>query len=301
MNHLYFFYCIKFITFETENKIFNKIGFMRVKTFFALLKSKFFWRNIAVAIIIFIALWLLTFVWLKHYTHHDENIEVPPLSGLYVEEAEVQLQKLGLNYEIIDSVYSKKNKPGEIMEQKPIAGTLVKEGRKIYITTNAKNPRKIEVPDLRNISFRQAKFTLQNMGFGIGDIEYKPSEYSDLVLDLKFNGEPIAPGTKLNDGSVITLVVGKYNSNIQAIVPSLHGLTLAEARDLLSSSDLAVGSTNFDVDPADENDMDNYFVYHQSPEATKTVTAGKHVDIWLSKDKSKTYQEENKNSDEVFF
>ena len=109
------------------------------KNIIKFLKSKFVWGNILAAVILSIIVLVLLSWWLKSYTHHNESVEVPDLTGYYVEEAELILSELDLKYEVIDSVYKRELKPGEIAEQSPAPKTSVKKNRKIYITINRRS------------------------------------------------------------------------------------------------------------------------------------------------------------------
>ena len=107
-----------------------------MKTIWNFLKSRFLWVNILAAIVLCVVICWVVFWRLDVYTHHGEAVEVPDLSGMYVEEAELILKDCSLGYEIIDSVYIRSMRGGEIAEQTPIAGTKVKKNRKVYITVN---------------------------------------------------------------------------------------------------------------------------------------------------------------------
>ena len=77
------------------------------KNIIKFLKSKFVWGNILAAVILTIIVLVLLSWWLKSYTHHNESVEVPDLTGYYVAEAELILNELDLKYEVIDSVYKR--------------------------------------------------------------------------------------------------------------------------------------------------------------------------------------------------
>ena len=95
-----------------------------------------------------------------------------------------------------------------MIEQEPLAGTKVKEDRKIYITLNPSGYRKIVVPDLKERTFRQAKPTLEALGFRVGELTYIDNLGKDIVLKLKYKGKAINPGDKLAKTSKIDLVLG---------------------------------------------------------------------------------------------
>ncbi len=238
---------------------------------------------------------------LKSYTKHGEGVEVPNLHKMYVEEAEVILQSFGLTYEVIDSVYLRTLKPGEIAEQSPASGTLVKKNRTVYLTTNVKQKRMVKVPNLVGYSARKVQSNLRAIGFNADNITYKPYEYNDYVLELKYDGRSIKKGESLPDGSAITLLVGRADS-VQIMVPNICGSLRNNAVENLTQRSLNIGLESYDIAPTSDEEKQNYYVYHQSPAPGARVVAGKVVNIWLSKDANKKYEGgEVKSSDEEDF
>lgn len=173
----------------------------------AFLKN-FYVRNILWAAGIVGLLLLILTIWLSFYTRHGESVTVPDLRGLSVEEASQILSNKKLRFEIVDSVYIRGKKPGSIVEQIPAAELSVKEGRIIFLSINSNTVKKITVPDVRDISSRQAIATLTSVGFVVQTVVEVPSEYKDLVVDVIFRGRKILPGQKLPMGSSLILNVG---------------------------------------------------------------------------------------------
>lgn len=274
-----------------------------VKKIVDLIKSKFLWVNILVAIFSVVILISVVLFALKIYTNHGEAIKVPNLVGLYENEAEEAIKHTGLTFEIIDSVYTRDAKPGIIVEQTPNQGLSVKDGRVVYLTINAKQKRAITIPNLINVSQRQATYTLTSLGFNIGNVEIIPSEYTDLVLDIKYNGVSLKEGDKVPDGATLSLSVGRsdsvYNGEM-VIVPSLIGLSINEAEKIIANNNLVVGYVGFDnPQPATDKEKLSYKIYRQMPPVTEQVVPGKRVDLWLSKDPQKL-QQSNKKDDDFF-
>lgn len=146
--------------------------------------------------------------WISVYTHHNQAIEVPDLKGLQPEEAELILKKKDLRLQIADSVYSKNVAPGSVVEMIPPAGSKVKQNRIVFLTINAKTSQTVEVPDMFEISQRQAEATLRSLGFVIDSIEYVPYQYKGLVINILNNGNIVEPGKRLPMGSHLWLQVG---------------------------------------------------------------------------------------------
>jgi len=59
---------------------------------------------------------------------------------------------------------------------------------------------------------RQAEPTLLAMGFKIGKVSTRP-HISDQVLEMRYNGEKLVPGTEIPKTSVIDLIVGDGSLN----------------------------------------------------------------------------------------
>lgn len=164
-------------------------------------------RNLAMIIVTGVILILVTLLFLHFYTRHGQNIVVPKLDGLQVNEASTILNAKGLSIEIVDSIYNRNAVPGSIMDQSPKANNKVKEGRSIYVTIFSKNPQQIAVPGLVDYSSRQALALLNSLGFTQISIEHVPSEFSGLVMAVEYKGKPLTPDEKIPAGSSLNLVV----------------------------------------------------------------------------------------------
>lgn len=264
--------------------------------------SGFFWKNIGVAFLIMLFVLLITLISLRFATRHGEEIEVPDLIGLYKEEANVVLKERGLVGVLIDSTYVKGKRPGEILEQNPQKGSLVKKDRRIYFTINSKIAKTVPLPDLSDVSFRQGKSVLESLGFMVSEVIYQPSEYDGLICSVLYNEKEVAAGTPLVDGASLILVVGK-NGNLESVpIPLLQRLTLQQAQMLLSSSGFALGNVHYDGnEPITPEEERLYKIYQQSPEANVSQLQGKQVDVWLTMDSEKIYEESETELEEEFF
>ena len=182
-------------------------------TFFKYLFNKAFLKQLLVAILGLIILMFLVLWWLRSTTNHNQKIEVPELAKLSLDKVEDRLDELDLRYEILDSAnYNPEYPKYSVIEQIPKAGKFVKENRKIYLTLNPSGYRKIAVPAVVGKTGRQAEPTLLAMGFKIGKVSTRP-HISDHVLEMRYNGEKLVPGTEIPKTSVIDLIVGDGSLN----------------------------------------------------------------------------------------
>lgn len=256
--------------------------------------------NFLIAVAVAIILLAILLIGLRQYTQHGVEITVPEITELYLEEARIILESEGLHIEVIDSTYSTKVPQGTIVEQTPLAGSKVKHGRTIYVIQNAQMRRPVVLPELRDMSLRQAKATLSSLGLVIDSIAYEPSAYRDIVLDIRMGDSIINAGTRVSEGSPVLLIVGKGQGTEEVTIPTVVGKSLDDARSWLLSHTLTVGIVQYDIPPTEENKL-QYIVYSQEPASGTVVVEGTSVNLKLSMDIEKTVTADNEQDEEEFF
>lgn len=162
---------------------------------------------LAIGITLVIAVVIL-FV-LKIYTRHGNEIAMPNFIGKDANALIEDTLSRDFIIEVSESVFDKKALPGTVLKQNPNPKEMVKKGRKVYLTVASNQPPKVTMPQLQDVSLRQAEIMLKAKGLELGTIIYKPSPYENAVLEQLHKGRSIAPGTDIDMGEVITLVVGK--------------------------------------------------------------------------------------------
>lgn len=248
------------------------------------LLSKTFRKHILLAILLTIILLWISMRILSLYTHRGESIAVPDFSGLTMDQAKGVAKKMHLRIEVTDSVYRAGKPSGTILMQNPGTGHRVKSGRMIALTLVSSVPGQEEVPKLTDISLRQAKVLLESKGFVVGKIEFRPSEFNDLVLEQKSNGIPVTPGSRLDSGSSIDLVVGLNIGSNETFIPDFSGLTFAEAQIIIELHQLQPGTVTFDESVVSHEDSVAAVVVSQEPAADSTliVPTGSIINLVLS-------------------
>ena len=150
--------------------------------------------HLGAAVLVFGLIVFLVLRGINAYTLHNQTILIPEVKGLLMEDASVFLDNQGLRYTVIDSVYTREVKPGAIMEMIPTFGSRVKKGRIVFITLNAKSAQSAVVPDVKDLSFRQAFALIQAQGFTSVEIKYVRGQYRDLVLGVEYQGRDLGAG-----------------------------------------------------------------------------------------------------------
>lgn len=257
---------------------------MDFKSFWKDSVAGFILKRIMLAFLIVVVLSWSTLLVIDQYTRKGEAIPVPDLRGLYEEEAANLLRPNNLFVEVIDSVYDKNKPLGTIIEQIPSAGSSVKKNRSIFLIVNKRQSKMIPMPEVNDISFRQADALLRSLGLRVAYVEYQPSEFKDLVIDVRHNGRTIEPGTRINEGSALVLVVGSGVGDIVSGVPFLLGSSISTARADALAASFIIGSVNYDQPPSNDEDM--YRVYRQVPAPGDNAAEGTRINLWLTKDPS---------------
>ncbi len=176
------------------------------------LTSKVFLKQLLLALGAIVVLSFIILRWLSYTTNHGKFETVPNLKGKSLSVAAIELDENNLEMQVQDSANYNPDYPKfSVIDQAPAAGAKVKEDRKIYITVNPSGYRKITVPDLKERTFRQAKPTLEAVGFKVGKLTYVDNIAKDLVLEMTYKGEKIKPGDKLSKTTAIDLVIGNGN------------------------------------------------------------------------------------------
>lgn len=187
------------------------------------------------------------YYWLDAYTEHGETVTTPDFTGVPINEIEAFADTTEVDWVIVDSLYTDEYPKGTVAEQEPVPGYKVKRGRKVYLTVNAVLPKQVTVPNVRNLSLRQAKAVLESVGLKLGELQYKPDIAKNAVLDQEINEKPTDEGQMAVIGTVIDLVLGDGLSNTRVPIPYLLYYKLDEATDRLNLSSLNLAAFKIDT------------------------------------------------------
>ena len=225
-------------------------------------------RNLLLAFGIVVVLIAGAIIFLNVVTKHNQELAVPDFTNLSVEEAALLAEEAGMRVEVTDSVFVKRMQKGAVYRQNPSAGDKVKKGRRIVLTINAVNAKKLTMPNLIGYSMRQAKAEILSRGLVLGKLIYEPDMATNNVLKQLYEGKEIEPGTQIESESVIDLVVG-----------------LKTVQD----HSLNVKSLRFDTTVKDYDDSLDAVVYRQVPEPSDSISVGmgEEVVLYLTIDKNK--------------
>lgn len=256
--------------------------------FFYFLGKRKFYLHVLIAIVLTIVLAWGVLQSLAWYTRHGEVYLVPDFKGKSVQELKQQHYDQYFTLHVIDSMYDQKQTPGSIIMQNPLPGSEVKQGRNIYLTIVAKKPEMVDMPNLKNLSLRQALVTLDEKGLPVASLNYVDYFAKNAVIDQLIDSSPIEPNTKIPKGTYITLVVGKGNNPGQIPIPFIIGEKLQAAHYALHMASLNVGKEYF----MDGDDTAHARVYKTDPSwlSHSLMNIGDSITIWYRSDENFDFQ-----------
>lgn len=239
------------------------------------LKKILYW-----AIGVFSIFALFTFiadVFIMPWYVESEEVVVPSLVGKSKEEASQLLIENDLNPILEGPRYSDDIPIDHIIYQRPEAGFIVKTNRQVHIVYSGGNPL-TKMPSLIDKTLRDAKVSIERLGFEIGDVaEVKSETEANIIVD-QYPKE----GTNLQKGTKVNLKVS-VGPNIGMVrVPDLLSLSLSEAKSLIQQNSLMVGKINYQ----DSKTLLPNTVVAQYPAKNRLVNIGESIDLFITKNQN---------------
>lgn len=251
----------------------------KIKAFF----KKQWVRHLLVMIGISVVLLLLISLFIKLYARQGKEYVMPQYAltdstkGVTVEAAEND-NDLDLEFVILDSIYTPGVNAGIILTQDPQAGTMVKKGRKVYVSVAAASAADLIMPELTGLSVRQAVSEIYASGLKVGTLTFVDDPFKNNVKEQRVGGRIIYAGQKVAPGTMIDLVVGNGDGSGGVSVPFLIGKTAEQARRDIHSLSLNVGREHWNG----VTDKMKAVVYRQEPDYTgvNKYPFGTSIELW---------------------
>ncbi len=207
--------------------------------------SRKFFFNLGLSAVLLIVIFFLLIKFLDIFSRHGNELTVPDFYGMT--QAEIYSLKFDKQFDffVIDSLYDENNKKGSVVIQNPLPGSKVKKGRNIYFSIVASMPETVIMPDLKDLTLRQAINILESSKLKAGKLIYVPSFDKNAVLEQFYSNDTIIPGDTLLKGSTIDLVVGSGDRQYKIPIPFLIGKTRDEAIYELNIASFNLGNEFF--------------------------------------------------------
>ena len=208
------------------------------------------------------------------YVRQDKTLVVTDITGKNLNRALIELDTEGYKGVVYDTVYTADVTPQTVVDQYPVAGAKVKPGRTIRLKIS-RSEKLIIVPNLVGQSRRSVEIALQQIGLRIDTVytEFNP-DYPKGTVAWQFpkSGDHIKKGMGLQ----ITVSQGLPPDFFQ--VPQLFGMSMQNAKDLLTKARLKVGKISY----KQNEDLVPYTVLDQSIAPGTVLDQTIQVDLVVS-------------------
>ncbi len=200
-----------------------------------------------------------------------EQGTTPDLLNKDLGEAQEIAEKLGVNVRVKIEEYSSQVEKDHIISQAPNAGTPINAGDTISVVIS-KGESQSSIPNIVGMSLSEAQNLLKENKLELGKVDYEySSKEKDIVLSQSPNTGNVQPGDRIN------VVVSKGEKEAEKVsVPSVVGLSLADAQSKLKASGLDIGNIKYEHNNQHGKDV----VLSQSQSGT--VDPGSKVDLVVS-------------------
>ena len=238
---------------------------------------------LAAAIIVGLAVAVIYFLnyWNNRPEAGDDLLEMPNLVGQLYEDVIANEEYADFNIQVREG-NDPDLQPGEIMNQDPAAGIMVKKDADVELLVNG-GVGQVEVPDVvtDHMTLEEAQQAIEDAGLH--------SQVENVADDEVEEGRVIStnpePGTMVDSGSTVTLRVSTGPAEEMVTVPDgLVGDTLANVSAKLENAGLVVGNVNRD----DTSTLTVDTVISLSPNEGSEISKGSTVDITVSSGKGAT-------------
>lgn len=142
---------------------------------------------------------VVVFSIIKLYARQGQEYELPDVVGTNIAELKAD-NPIELDVVVLDSIFRPGQEGGRILTQDPKAGTMVKKGRKLYITMTAYSPEDAVLPELAGLTVRQAVSELANAGLETGTLKFVEDRYKNSVIDQSCKGKTVYAGQQIPRG-----------------------------------------------------------------------------------------------------
>lgn len=246
----------------------NKIEFLRKRPWLL---------HLLLMLGISMVLFFLIFLFIRIYARQGDEYELPDIVGMNIAEVEAD-NALGFRYVVQDSIFRPGNPGGIILTQDPKCGTMVKKGRKVYISITAYDAEDAVLPELAGLTVRQAISELYNVGLAVGTLKFVEDPYKNNVIDQTCKGKAAYAGQQIPRGTPIDLIVGLGDGTGANTVPFVIGKTADKARRALLQLSFNIGREHF----KGVKNRETAVVYRQEPDYTgvNKYPYGTSVELW---------------------
>ena len=251
------------------------------------LTSKTFLKHLLLVLLAFLVCFFIATLWLKMYTKHGQQRELPDYQGMQLALAEDDADEQNFKLEVTDSIHVVGETGGKILRQNPEPFSKVKSGRTIYVTITKNEADQIptgRLPSLYGENYDRKKneltehFEIRSKVIGKKFDPGVPGQ----ILEVVYQGQTIIDrnGRKeeimIDKGGMLEFVISERTGG-SVSVPNLVCMQYSEAKFLLESIGLFVGDITYSGTVSDLSSA--YVTSYSKSGESNTVGRGSAISI----------------------
>lgn len=256
------------------------------------LKSRIFRYTLLRLAILAALFWILNSFFLNFYTNHGQKLSLAKYEGINIIKAKKHAAAKGYEIIVNDSIHILGKPGGIVISQIPLAKSMVKRGRKIYVTISRYVAdivlsdhlpdlygKKLEhkIPELQNSFELKTKVIGSEYDSGPEGHILKVYYKNQLIVDAKTNLKNI----QLFKGDTLSFIVSNKSGG-EVDIPNLKCKTLDEVKFLLNTSELELG----DIEEIEGiTDPNQAYIISQDPPANTKARIGSKVQVKIQQTK----------------
>jgi len=233
-----------------------------------------FLKIIALFLVFGVVTGVCAYLTLTFIIKNEDTVVVPDVVGKEVVHTLKTLSDLELNTKVRKFEYNAAITANHVIFQEPEAGTVIKKGRDVRLIIS-KGTQTIQMPNLKNLSHRQALIILEtnDLGAGIGSLTY----HSEISKDHIITQTPY-PNTTIRRNANVDLLISLGKRPLAYIMPDLKTMTVSDAVIALEQNNLKLGEIKIKMDKGASEDV----VIRQEPQAGQRVIAQSVVNLLVN-------------------
>ena len=169
-------------------------------------------------------------------TPAQQDVTVPDIAGLTLQEADDALQKLGLRVEVLDRQFSPAAKAGVILSQTVKSQTKVRNGSVVGVTLS-RGSETVPVPRLLGLTYNDAVGRLSALGLKVQRNDVGSEGTPNTVV-----GQDPVENAQVQPNSVVKVTVSMGD---MVTVPNVYGMSQEQGKDALLKAGLVIGQVAF--------------------------------------------------------
>ena len=231
---------------------------------------------VLIAGLIFFGSWKLTtkLLGIDSETSQTSGISLPEVTSISLDEAKKKLDDLGVKYDI-EEVYSNEVAQGNVISQKPAAGTTydIQKNSPVKLTVS-KGVKVVMMPKVIGLKYEEAVEELEKVEL----VPEKVEETSQKVEEGYVIKQETAEGKEIDAGSTVKIYVSIGSGLEKVTVPYVVDTDVEEAKKALTEKKLEVNITY-----QEDTSKSNGIVLKQSLDVGSVVEEGTSITLTVNK------------------